>query len=342
VTRVIARPRELDLDSPGRRDYWVALEHDSIWGDHLLPLTVLVGPDARPGQGLAAFGANHGDEYEGPVALKLLLRELRLEDVRGRLILMPVLNAAAFSSGSRESSDDDGVNLNRAFVHGAGAQPALAGITHRIAAFVRSWIWPRTHVVIDLHAGGDVASFAPLTSFHAVSDPAQAATIRETARWFGVPFLLAYQDETPGLLPSDAEADGKIAIGCELGWGRALNRDGIAYARQGVLAAAIRHGQLAGRIEPMAHHRDGTQRVLAATERACVSVTPYAGHFEPIAECGEAVRVGQPLGRLHDFARIDEEPLILPAAVDGVLVARAWHARVRAGQHVAVVGKVVP
>ena len=43
MPRIIARPDKLDLDSPGRRDYWVALEHDSIWGDHLLPLTVFVG-----------------------------------------------------------------------------------------------------------------------------------------------------------------------------------------------------------------------------------------------------------------------------------------------------------
>src|SRR5437764_12783473 len=77
MPRMIVRPDRLDLDSPGRRDYWVALEHDSIWGDHLLPLTVLVGPQAQPGRGLAAFGSNHGNEYEGPVVLKHLLREVR-------------------------------------------------------------------------------------------------------------------------------------------------------------------------------------------------------------------------------------------------------------------------
>ena len=74
-------PGQAGPRSPGRRDYWVALEHDSIWGDHLLPLTVFVGPEARPGRGLVAFGSNHGNEYEGPVALKHLLREIRLEDV---------------------------------------------------------------------------------------------------------------------------------------------------------------------------------------------------------------------------------------------------------------------
>src|SRR5436189_221003 len=133
VQRTIVRPNRLDLDSPGRRDYWVALEHDSIWGDH----------------------------------------------------------------------------LNRAFVEGAGKTPALAGITHRIANFVREFIWPRVHVVLDLHSGGDVARFALCASFHPLDDPEQSRQTEETARWFGVPLLMIYQNVTPGLLPSEAERLGK-------------------------------------------------------------------------------------------------------------------------------------
>src|SRR4051812_37307525 len=143
MTRIVARPHQLDLDSPGRRDYLVALEHDSIWGDHLVPLTVWVGPESRPGAGVVAFGSNHGNEYEGPVALKQLLRDIHLEDVRGRIILVPVLNVSAFTPGTREGVAEEGVTLTRAFVDGAGAQPALAGITHRIAAFVRGSLWPQ-------------------------------------------------------------------------------------------------------------------------------------------------------------------------------------------------------
>src|SRR6476661_1327029 len=106
MSRVIVRPGQLDLDSPGRRDYHVALEHDSIWGDHLLPLTVHVGPETQPGRGLVAFGSNHGNEYEGPIVLKHLVRDIRHEDVRGRIILVPVLNPSAFFAGTRESADD--------------------------------------------------------------------------------------------------------------------------------------------------------------------------------------------------------------------------------------------
>nr|MBA3709379.1 succinylglutamate desuccinylase/aspartoacylase family protein [Planctomycetota bacterium] len=299
TARVIARPSELDLDSPGRRDYWVALEHDSLWGDHLIPLTVMIGPSAMSGEGLVTFGANHGDEYEGPVALKHLLADIDQQDVLGRIIVVPVLNAAAFAHGTRSSRGDDGVNLNRAFVDGAGRTPALAGITHRIAAFVREHIWPRAHVVIDLHAGGDI-QFAPCVSFHPLPDSAQARAIAETAAWFGTPFLVKYQDQTPGLLPSEAERLGKIAIGGEFGWGGSVNPQGAAYARHGVRAAAIRHGQLRGEIAPIGHHRDGTQVTVDIAARECTVVAPFAGHYERLMECGQPAAKGQVIGLLHD------------------------------------------
>ena len=56
MSRPIIRPAELDLESPGRRDYWVGLEHDTMWGLQTIPLTVFVGPKAHPGKGLVASG----------------------------------------------------------------------------------------------------------------------------------------------------------------------------------------------------------------------------------------------------------------------------------------------
>jgi N-alpha-acetyl-L-2,4-diaminobutyrate deacetylase len=340
MTRQIVRPDKLDLESPGRRDYWVALEHDSIWGDHLIPLTVFVGPKAEGGRGLVAFGGNHGNEYEGPMAIKGLMTEIREQDVAGRIILVPVLNVAAFAAGTRDSSLDDGVNLNRAFVDGAG-RPPLAGITHRIAAFVRSAIWPHVHVVLDLHSGGLVARFALCASFHPLDDRQQSDAIEETARWFGTPFLMVYQNATPGLLPSEAERLGKITVGTELGWGAAALAEGIRYGRHGILAAAINHGQLRGKIEPIAHHREGTQRKIEIVDRACYVVAPFAGHYQPLFDCGVDVARGQTVGLLHDFNRIDMDPWPVVAEVDGVLIAQAWSAAVRRGQHIAITGREI-
>jgi N-alpha-acetyl-L-2,4-diaminobutyrate deacetylase len=341
MARKIVRPHALDLDSPGRRDYWVALEHDSIWGDYLIPLTVFVGPKAEPGKGLVAFGANHGNEYEGPMVLKGLSHEIKLKDVLGRIILVPVLNASAFKSGTRSSVADDNVNLNRAFVDNAGKVPGLAGITHRIAAFVRESIWPRVHVVIDLHSGGPGYRFAQCASFHPIDDPAQGKVIEDTARWFGTPLVMTYQNQTPGLLPSEAERLGKITVGTELGWGAAVDIDGVRYGRQGVLAAAIHQKQLKGTIKPIGHHKDGTQRRVEMVSRDCFTVAPFGGHYQPLIACGQEVKKNEVVGLLHDFENIDGEPWPVRAGVKGIVIAQAYAAVVAQGQHILVTGNVV-
>jgi len=340
-TRTIVPPSQLDLHAPGRRDYWVALEHDSIWGEHLIPLTVFVGPKAEEGRGLVAFGSTHGNEYDGPVVLKHLLREIDSDAVRGRIILVPVLNPAAFRSGTREGVDDDRVNLNRAFVAGAGDTAGRTGITHRIAQFVREHLWPHVHAVLDLHAGGEVARFVPLASYHTVEDPTQARSMEETARWFGVPFITVYQNRTPGLLTSEAERLGKITVGCELGWGSAVGVEGVRYGRQGVLAAAVLHDQLDGDVQPIGHHAAGTQRFVEMVDRACFVPAPWSGHYEPLLECGVFVQAGQTVGLLHDFHRIDEAPWPVQAGVDGYVIAQAWRAQVQQGQHILVIGQEI-
>lgn len=332
-------PSRLDLDSPGRRDYWVGIEHDTIWGDHFIPLTVIVGPDAarNPGKGVVAFGATHGNEYDGSVAIKHLLGEIKTEDVLGRIILIPVLNAAAFRIGQRDSMEDDRVNLNRAFVDGAGRVP-MGGATHRIAKFVREFIWPRVHVSIDLHSGGNVARFALCVGVQAIGTPEQSRASVEAAKWFGTPLVTysKFQADTPGLLNMDALRLGKISLGGEFGWGTAVNPFGVRCAKHGVRAAAIHHGQLRGTIQPHAHHADGTQKVVSIGG-AGLTHAPWPGHFEPIVECGSFVKKGQPVAYLHDFHRIDEPPLTLTADCDGYILSLAWGAVVKQGQIVIVI-----
>ncbi len=337
TTRVAVPPDHIDLETIGRRDYWVNLEHDGDWADWRIPLTVMVGDQARPGEGVVAFGSTHGNEYEGPVAIRHLCAEIDADTVAGRLVLVPVLNPAAFAAGTRDGA---GVNLNRAFVDGAGIDPALASIGHRIARFVRERIWPHVHVVLDLHAGGTVARFAPTTSFHTVADQGQLASMIEAARRFGTPFTAMYQDRTPGLLTSEAEGLGKITVGCELGWGAAVSPQGVAYARRGVLAAAIHHAGLDLPLDGQPAEDAGT--LVEMIDPACFVPAPRPGWYEPLHDCGALLAAGDPIGYLHDFNRIDEPPLPITAAVPGHLMAQAWLAKVTTGQHIAVVGRSVP
>jgi N-alpha-acetyl-L-2,4-diaminobutyrate deacetylase len=333
MSRTIADAAALDFDTPGRRDYLVKLEHTTIWAHHLIPVTVLVGPHAERGRGLLAIGSTHGDEMEGPVALKHLLGELRSEDVLGRIVLVPVLNVMAFKANRRETPDD-GVNLNRAFP----GDPA-GSVTYRLADFVTRSLFPEVHVVLDIHAGGEVARFPATANVHFMEDPAQRRAMEETARGFGTPFVMCYQNLTRGLLTSLAEDLGKITVGTELGWGRAVQAAGVSMARQGVLTAAARHGQLRGE-PPVNRHTPAAEQLLVDTSDPASSLlAPCDGVFEPTVELGAAVTAGQRVAWLHDFGRIDEPPLAIAAPHDGYVICQAWGARVIQGQVITQVGR---
>jgi len=141
-----------------------------------------------------AFGSNHGNEYEGPCALKGLLHEINLDDVRGRIILVPVLNPSASSGHSREQTRRRR-ELESAFVDGAGVIRPVR-ITHRIAAFVRQSIWPRsTSCWIAL--GGRCRPVLAVCQLSSGRRPELSAKIEQTARWFGVPSVMIYQNATP-------------------------------------------------------------------------------------------------------------------------------------------------
>jgi predicted deacylase len=195
-------------------------------------------------------------------------------------------------------------------------------------------------VVLDLHSGGNQIRFDLCTSFHPIDDRVQSRAIEETARWFGTPLVMTYQNDTPGLLTSEAERLGKITVGTELGWGEAVSREGVRFARHGVRAAAIRHGQMRGETAPIAHHADSTQRLASIVDAACYVSAPFAGHYEEVLPCGTLVDKGETVGYLHDFERVDEPGWPVKAGLDGLVVGQAWAARVQQGQHILCVGKM--
>ena len=75
-------------------------------------------------------GGNHGDEYEGPIVISEMIRDLDPATISGRLILMPSINVHAAMAGTR-TSPVDGLNFNRTF-----PGDPRGTITEQISAFV--------------------------------------------------------------------------------------------------------------------------------------------------------------------------------------------------------------
>jgi len=309
----------IDFDKPGKHHYQLAFSLDSSWGYSLVPLTVINGlhapsSGAQP-PGVAAFGGTHGNEWEGQIAVKRLCRELQPEEMSGRVILMPQLSESACAANQRVSPLDH-VNMNRAFPGNPRGT-----ISNRIAHFVKSCVFPRVRVVVDLHAGGHEGGFALCTSFHPVPDAAQRAEIAAAAALFDTPFMLIYSSQmASGLLTDEAEADGKIAIGGEFGFGEAVSRTGVLHAFEGVRNVLRHYGLLPGEVVKIDPRRASPPRLVEAANLEDYIPCPRAGIWEPAVDLGDEVDKGQLLGRLHDFSDPASAPMELLAHRSGVLL----------------------
>jgi predicted deacylase len=322
---------QIDWDRAGARFYHVPFTLDHTWGRVRVP--VYVACSQRSGPTVVAIGGTHGDEYEGPVGLKNLIRELdpaRL--ISGRLIVIPILNVPAFRAALRDSPLD-GQNMNRVFPGDAGGT-----ITQRIARFVTDEVLARADVVIDLHAGGAGFEMIRCMSFHQVTDPARYAEFRETALLFGTPFVMIYTGGMgTGLLTEEAEAMGKITIGSELGFGASTDLDGVRWARHGVLNVMRRFGLLDESPVDLAPPGLDRQRVVSAVDIDRYVTAPVSGISEPLVPIGAHVRTGQPVARIHDFERIDEPPIEIRADGDGYVMCRKFRAATEQGEVVMVI-----
>ena len=79
---------EVDFDVQGKQMGYLRLPHSthrSAYGWIPVPITVIRN---REGPTLVISAGVHGDEYEGQIAVANLARELDVDDIRGRLILL--------------------------------------------------------------------------------------------------------------------------------------------------------------------------------------------------------------------------------------------------------------
>jgi N2-acetyl-L-2,4-diaminobutanoate deacetylase len=315
----------IPLDAPGLHHGFLRLPHsrdDSAWGSVMIPLAV-----ARGGDGPTALltGANHGDEYEGPIALQSLLANLDLTRLRGRLIVLPYLNLPAFRAG-RRTSPIDGVNLNRAF---PGAPDGT--VTQKIAHYLDSVLVPQADLVIDCHSGGRTLDFLPMACAHELDDAGLQARCLAAARAFDAPWTLVLREiDAVGMFDTAVEGQGKTFVTTELGGGGTATARSVAIARRGIERVLIHAGVLDGVLDA-----PGT-RTLRMPDGDCYHFAPEAGLFEPLVDLGAEVVRGQALARIWPADRTGVAPVIVTARRAGLFVARHAPGLIQLGDCLAV------
>ena len=293
---------EVDFGRDGKQQGFLRLPHSvhrSAYGWIPIPIIVI---KHGTGPTVLLTAANHGDEYEGQIALMKLCRELQPKDVRGRLIILTATNYPAAIAGTRTSPIDGG-NLNRSFPGEPDGRP-----TQAIAHYVESELLSRADFVIDLHSGGSSLMYLPSALVGRVSDPKLATQQLEMLKAFAAP--IGYVGASGGAdltLLSGAERAGVPGIGTELGGAGSTSVHSLQVAERGVRRVL----KYLGAVPDMdVGPEPPPSRIVHVGGNEYFVYSPDYGIWEPLAELGDEVQAGQPAAAVHSQQTPWREPVV--------------------------------
>lgn len=329
ITRIGSEPRPssafltVDPDRNGKQSGFVMIPHspdDDAWGATAVPIAII-----KNGSGPTAIleGGNHGDEYEGPITICDMIRDLDPGRVQGRLILMPANNVHAVMAGKR-TSPVDGLNFNRTF-----PGDPRGTITQQISAYVSDHILPLGDAFLDLHSGGSSLDIIPSAIIEPTDDPALHKRNVAAVQAFDAPMTVVISNlGEPRTATAAACRAGLVTVGTEMAGGGTVSLPALQVCRRGV-ANVLDHLGILARYEPQAERGGG--QILELPGASAYVYATADGIFEPFHANGTKVSAGEPAGRIHCTWDPTRAPATLHYSADGILYGRRQPGRVRPG-----------
>jgi predicted deacylase len=313
----------VDFDRAGKQVGFVMIPHsphEDAWGVTRIPVAVI---QHGTGPTVIVEGGNHGDEYEGPIVISELIRDLDPAAIEGRLILLPSINVHAAMAG-RRTSPVDGLNFNRTF-----PGDPRGSITEQISAFVSDEMFPRADAFLDLHSGGSSLDLITSAVIEPTDDVALHGKNVAAALAFDAPATVVIGNlGDPRTSTAAACRAGLITVGTEMGGGGTVSPEALAICRQGVRNVLAHLGILPSE---KARPRRGERQVIELPGSKAYVFAAIDGIFEPFHAKGREVRAGEPAGRVHTPWDPARAPETLTYQADGILYGRRQPGRVKPG-----------
>ncbi len=322
----------IDIEAEGKQFGHLSVPHsrnESGWGALHLPVVSIRNGD---GPTVVLTGGNHGDEYEGPIALLKLVRALTPSQVSGRVLVIPALNFPAVMGGTRVSPID-GVNMNRAF---PGRRDG--SVTQMIAHYFQHRILPVCDALFDIHSGGKTLMFSPFACYHRLADEASTRRAREAVAAMAAPISLELVElDSEGMLDTAVEEMGKLFVGTELGGGGTTTTETVATAETAVRNLLAHLGVIDE--EPVSRAARGLPpgREMHMPDPGCYLIAEDAGLYEALVDLDAEVRQGDPVGQIHFPERPEREPAVCRAGTSGTVIGRTHKVLVGPGDFLALI-----
>jgi predicted deacylase len=298
----------------------------------LLELTGAPGPAT-----LALLGGVHGDEPEGVLAVRQVVRRLERLPFAGTVLAVPVANPTAWAASSR-TSPLDGANLARCFP-GEAVEGLVGALTEteRLAGVLTERVLARATFLVDLHAAG--ADYEMPLFAGALASGRRGAQSAAAAAAFGAPLVWLHDALGPGRSLSAAAALGIGAVYVESGGGGNLRGADLDRYVAGLLRVMAQLGMLDA--EEAGVHTPPSSSATVRGENGDIDAgtrSTVDGWCVARAEVGQAVAAGGVIAELleqdgshHAFVR---------AQRPGTVAMLRHRAAIRSGDLVCVLAPV--
>lgn len=272
-------------------------------GEFELPATILHG--AQPGKTILIMAGVHAGEYVGIQAAIELAQKLKIEKVKGTIILLKVLNRPAFENRNGSMGLSDGKNLNRVFP----GDPEGTEM-ERLAYAIVSELYPVVDYCIDLHSGDDYEELTPYVYYAGAASREVIAASRQMAEQVDVPYMVKSNVASGGAY-NYAASIGIPSILIERGgmgnWSSEESRSTRRDVRNILCHLGIYQGV-----------KDYRTYYPLDVEDVRYQDASVGGCWYPRKKAGDMIRRGEVLGEVRDYEGNIKE--VSTAEFDGVIL----------------------
>lgn len=269
-----------------------------------LPIeTYVVAGENDDGPTLLVASGVHGTEYVGPLAARKLIETLDHKKIKGRVIIIPMLNSWGFVKRLRAVMFEDGKNLNRVF---PGAPNG--SYSDRLAYEIENVLFPEINFLLDIHSGDVSEAMYPLVFYPSAAAPEITSAAVAASRCLSVPLRVPskYKD---GLFGYAAD-QGIPSLLLDRGGGGLWTEEEVDADVRDVMSLMAHLKMI-----PSSGPRNATQREMRRTRYV---TAPGPGYWYPAVREGEQVKAYQKLGEFRSLE--DRTPTAITALFDATVM----------------------
>ncbi|MGI9317939.1 MAG: succinylglutamate desuccinylase/aspartoacylase family protein [bacterium] len=307
---------EVDFDLEGKHSGYLRLPHSvhhSAYG--WIPIPVI---SVKNGNGpvVLLMGGNHGDEYEGQIALSQLARTLEPTEINGQLIILPMSNYPAANAGLRTSPIDQG-NLNRSFPGDPFGTP-----TEMMAHYIESVLLARSDFLLDIHSGGSSLLYRPTLLMTRSADSEQQQRNLDLLSSFGFLYAVLFEAAPTGNYSSSAaQRQNVISITAEIAGAGTVDVAALKQLERG-LGRYLNHIGVTTSEHKTTEAVDHDTLFYEVRSDDLYICSYHRGLFEPAVEIGDEVSKGQIAGWIHHPDTPLKPPHIIYFDVDATVICK--------------------